>query len=161
MNVFLGIGANLGNRAENLKDSVLRIEKYIGPVLGSSSVFETEPWGFETYDQFLNMVVKVETKHSPSMLLGEILKIETLLGRVRGEELYSSRLIDIDLLLYEDQIINEKNLIVPHPLMHERKFVLVPLCQIAPEMKHPVMKVTFASLLESCNDKSSCKIYKP
>ena len=161
MNVFLGIGTNLGNRAENLKDSVARIEKYIGTIHESSSVFETEPWGFETNDQFLNMVVKVETKYSPSMILDEILKIESLLGRVRGEDLYSSRVIDIDLLLYEDQIINERNLIVPHPLMHERKFVLVPLCQISPEMKHPVLKVTFASLLESCDDKGSCKIYKP
>jgi 2-amino-4-hydroxy-6-hydroxymethyldihydropteridine diphosphokinase len=157
--VFLGIGTNLGNKAENLSEAIDMIGENIGPVVGSSSVYETEPWGFETKDEFLNMVVKVETKLSSFTIFKNIILIESLLGRRRSENRYSSRVIDIDLLIYEDQIINEKGLIVPHPLMHERKFVLVPLCEIAPDMMHPVLNITFASLLESCKDKSYVRVY--
>lgn len=155
--VFLGIGTNLGNREKNLKEAVERIEESIGPVVKCSSVYATEPWGFQTEDEFLNMVVKVETKLTPSGLLGRILMIESLLGRIRGKQQYSSRVIDIDLLLYADMIIDEKSLKIPHPLMHERKFVLVPLCEIEPEMVHPVLKKSIASLLKSCKDKSKVR----
>jgi len=158
--IFLGIGTNLGNRESNLKEAVAGIKEYIGPVVKSSSVYETEPWGFQTGDVFLNMVLKVETKLTPSGLLGRILMIESLSGRVRGEKHYSSRVIDIDILLYEDMIIDEKSLKIPHPLMHERKFVLVPLCEIGPEVVHPVLNKTFVSLLKSCKDTSKVKIYK-
>jgi 2-amino-4-hydroxy-6-hydroxymethyldihydropteridine diphosphokinase len=99
--VFLGVGTNLGNRERNLKEAVARIEEYIGRVLKSSSVYETEPWGFQSGNEFLNMVVKVETKLIPSVLLERILMIESLLGRVRNEKQYSSRVIDIDILFYE------------------------------------------------------------
>ena len=158
--VFLGIGTNLGDRTANLKVAVARIEEYIGPVLKASSVFETEPWGFETKDEFLNMVVKVETKLSPSRILQDLLLIESLFGRVRGEKRNSSRVIDLDIILYEDWIIDEIGLKIPHPLMHERRFVLVPLCEIAPELIHPVLNSTFISLLNSCKDKSEVKKYK-
>jgi 2-amino-4-hydroxy-6-hydroxymethyldihydropteridine diphosphokinase len=157
--VFLGIGTNLGNRGNNLKEAVARIAENIGPIMKSSSVYETEPWGFQASDEFLNMVVMVETKLTPSGLLGRILMIETLLGRVRDEKQYTSRVIDIDILFYEDQIIDEKSLKIPHPLMHERRFVLVPLCEIDPEMVHPVLKKTVASLLKTCKDKSKVKKY--
>jgi len=130
--VFLGIGTNLGNKESNLEQAVARIKEYIGPVLKSSAIYETEPWGFQAKDEFLNMVVKVETDLAPSGLLGRILMIESLLGMVRVKEQYSSRLIDIDILLFEDMIVNEESLKIPHPLLHERKFVLVPLCEIAP-----------------------------
>jgi len=155
--VFLGIGTNLGNRESNLKEAVARIEEYIGPIMKSSSVYETEPWGFKTENEFLNMVVKVETKLTPSGLLGRILMIESLSGRVRGDKQYTSRVIDIDLLLYENMIIDEESLKIPHPLMHERRFVLVPLCEIESQMIHPVLNKSIASLLESCKDKSKVK----
>src|SRR5450759_4493849 len=155
--VFLGIGTNLGNRESNLKEAVARIEEYIGKVTRSSSVYETEPWGFQAEDEFLNMVVKVETKLTPSGLLGRILMIESLLGRVRSEKQYSSRVIDIYILLYEDLVIDEENLKIPHPLLHERKFVLVPLCEIESELVHPVLNKSVATLLESCLDKSKVK----
>lgn len=158
--VFLGIGTNLGKREINLKEAVAMIEEYIGPVEKSSSVYETEPWGFQSRDEFLNIVVIVETNLTPSGLLERILKVESMLGRVRGEKQYSSRVIDIDILLYEDLIIDRKSLKIPHQLMHERKFVLIPLCEIAPEMVHPVLKKSFASLLELCNDKSKVKKYR-
>ena len=157
--VFLGIGTNLGNKEGNLEQAVARIEEYIGPVLESSSIYETEPWGFQAKDEFLNVVVKVETELPPSGLLGRILMIESLLGRVRGKKQYSSRLIDIDILLYEDLIVDEESLKIPHPLLHERKFVLIPLCEIASEMIHPVLKKSFADLLELCDDKSKVLLH--
>jgi 2-amino-4-hydroxy-6-hydroxymethyldihydropteridine diphosphokinase len=158
--VFLGIGTNLGNRESNLEQAIARIEEYIGRILKSSSIYETEPWGFQAKDEFLNMVVKVETTLTPSGLLGKILMIESLLGRVRGQKRYTSRLIDIDILLYVDLIVNEESLKIPHPLFHERKFVLVPLCEIASEMIHPVLKKSIADLLEICKDTSNVKRYK-
>lgn len=157
--IFLGIGTNLGNRKDNLEQAVKRIEEHIGPVLKSSSVYETEPWGFQTENQFLNMVIQVGTRLTPSGLLGRVLMVEALSGRVRGRERYSSRIIDIDILLYEDMIIDEESLKIPHPLMTDRKFVLVPLCEIASEMMHPVVKKTFGELLEMCVDKSEVKKY--
>jgi 2-amino-4-hydroxy-6-hydroxymethyldihydropteridine diphosphokinase len=159
-NVFLGIGTNLGSRGSNLEQAVAGIEKYIGPVLSSSSIYETEPWGFKAKDEFLNLVIKVETELTPSGLLGKILMIESLLGRVRSEERYSSRLIDIDILLYEDKIIEEESLKIPHPLLQHRRFVLVPLCELASEMIHPVLKKTIGELLELCEDRSKVKKYK-
>ena|SRR5664279_2276057 len=157
--IYLGIGTNLGNREENLGQAVTRIEEYIGPVLKSSSIYETSPWGFESNEEFLNMVVKVETKLIPSGLLGRLLMIESLLGRVRGEKHYSSRLIDIDILLYGDLIVEEESLTIPHPLLHERKFVMVPLCEIAPDIIHPVFGKTLGELLEECKDDSEVKKY--
>ena len=157
--VFLGIGTNLGNKESNLEQAVARIKEYIGPVLKSSAIYETEPWGFQAKDEFLNMVVKVETNLTPSGLLGRILMIESLLGRVRGEKQYSSRLIDIDILLFEDMIVNKESLKIPHPLLHERKFVLVPLCEIASEFIHPVLKKSIADLLKICEDQSDVKKY--
>jgi 2-amino-4-hydroxy-6-hydroxymethyldihydropteridine diphosphokinase len=156
--VFLGIGTNLGERETNLKECVASIEKNIGPVLKCSSIYETEPWGFKSDNQFLNMVVLAETKLSPSGVMGASLMIESFLGRIRTGKQYSSRIIDIDILLYDNIIIDEVSLKIPHPLMHERKFVLVPLCELDPDLVHPVLGKTFSTLLESCVDK--CKIWK-
>ena len=158
--VFLGIGSNLGNRENNLEQAVARIEEHIGQVLKSSSIYITEPWGFKAEEEFLNIVVKIGTKLTPSGILGRILMIESLLGRVRDRKKYSSRLIDIDILLYEDKIVEEEILKIPHPLLHKRKFVLVPLCEIEPELIHPVLKKSLADLLASCEDKSEVKKYK-
>jgi 2-amino-4-hydroxy-6-hydroxymethyldihydropteridine diphosphokinase len=156
--VFLG--TNLGDRESNLKEAITMIGESIGVVLSSSSVYETEPWGFQSENEFLNMVVQVRTYLKPSGLLGRILMLEAQLGRLRGEKHYSSRIIDIDILLYDNKIIDEISLKIPHPLIQERKFVLVPLCEIAPEEVHPVLKKTFVSLLKECKDESEVKMYK-
>jgi 2-amino-4-hydroxy-6-hydroxymethyldihydropteridine diphosphokinase len=155
--VFLGIGTNLNKRESNINEAVARIEEYIGKIVASSSVYETEPWGFQSENEFLNMVVKLETNLSPSGLLGRILMIESLLGRVRSDTHYVSRIIDLDILFYDNIIINEISLKIPHPLMQERMFVLVPLCEIEPDYVHPVFNQTIASLLEKCKDKSKVR----
>jgi len=155
--VFLGIGTNLGDRPANLKEAVSQIGEIIGRVTKSSSVYETEPWGFEAEEQFYNMVVEAETALSPSGVLGAILMIEAKLGRLRNEKQYSSRSIDIDILFYNDLVMNEEALKIPHPHLHKRKFVLVPMCEIASGFVHPVMNKTIADLLETCQDISNIR----
>lgn len=159
--VFLGIGSNLGKREKNIREAVEKIMEFIGPVINSSSLYETEPWGFRSENEFLNMVVEVDTNLKPSGLLGRLLIIESLLGRTRGENKYTSRLIDIDILLYNNKVMDNKVLVIPHPLMHERNFVLIPLCEIAPDMIHPVMKKTISELLKDCPDKSKIRLHDP
>jgi 2-amino-4-hydroxy-6-hydroxymethyldihydropteridine diphosphokinase len=153
--VFLGLGANLGDRELNLQTALENIRENIGKVVLLSSVYETEPWGFSSDDQFLNMVTEVETKLNPSGLLGRILMIEANMGRLRSGNIYASRQIDIDILLYGNKILETKSLVIPHPKLHERKFVLVPLCEIAPDFVHPVLNKDIKTLLKECTDYSN------
>jgi 2-amino-4-hydroxy-6-hydroxymethyldihydropteridine diphosphokinase len=154
--VFLGIGTNQGERERNLSKALGMIRENIGGISAYSSVYESEPWGFESEEKFLNMVVKVKTSFTPQSLLGKTKWIESVLGRTRKEKQYSSRVIDIDILIYGDQVIDLANLKIPHPRITERRFVLVPLCEIDPELMHPVFKETVSTLLESCTD--ACKV---
>jgi 2-amino-4-hydroxy-6-hydroxymethyldihydropteridine diphosphokinase len=149
---FLGIGSNLGKREDNLRIAIGRIVEETGRIEAVSSVYETEPWGFETDNLFLNMVVKVETSLEPQALLEALLRIEKSMGRRRDKEFYSSRIIDIDILFYDDIILNENYLKIPHPHLHERRFVLEPLAEIAPDFIHPVFNKKVSSLLELCKD---------
>jgi 2-amino-4-hydroxy-6-hydroxymethyldihydropteridine diphosphokinase len=155
--VFLGLGTNMGDRDANLREAISRIGENIGSVSKASSLFETEPWGFESRNRFLNMVAEVETRLTPSGVLGAILMIEAQLGRIRGGKQYSSRVIDIDILFYDDLILDGITLKIPHPLMHKRNFVMVPLNEIAPDLIHPVLKKSVGSLLNCCEDLGSVR----
>ena len=149
--IYLSLGTNLGNRQLNLNKSMELIEMKVGKIIKQSSVYQTKAWGVKDQPDFLNMVLEVETKFSPQFVLTTILSIETEMGRIRERKWYT-RLIDIDLLFYEDLIIKESNLIVPHPYLQDRNFVLAPLMEIAPSLVHPVIKKTIEQLVEECRD---------
>jgi len=152
--VFLGIGTNLGEREENLRKAIKLIEEHIGNITEESSVYETEPWGFQSETSFFNMVIKIETNLTPSGLLGRILMIEAMMGRLREGQGYKSRIIDIDILFFGNRIFENKILKIPHPRIQERRFVLVPLSEIAADLLHPVFKKSIQELLQECKDKS-------
>lgn len=145
--VFIGIGSNLGDRQSFLDESIVRIGCYAGEITGRSSVIETEPWGFESATPFLNMAVRIETDLSPADLLSQLLDIETGMGRIRRGKGYESRVIDLDILFYDDLVINNKDLVIPHPLLHKRLFVLKPLAELTPDLVHPVLNRSISELL--------------
>lgn len=157
--VFLGLGSNSGDRPNNLAEAVKKIRSVEMEVLSVSPVYETEPWGFRSESKFLNMVVKISTGITPEELLVKISGIERELGRIRKLEHYSDRPIDIDILLYGDLILKKKDLVIPHPLIEERRFVLVPLCDLLPEGVHPLLNKTYSELLKDCRDKGDVKFY--
>jgi 2-amino-4-hydroxy-6-hydroxymethyldihydropteridine diphosphokinase len=151
--VYLLIGGNTGNRMKYLKSAVEMIARGIGKVIRMSSVYETEPFGFNAKKQFFNMCVLVETELSPRRILEVISEIETSLGRKRMTEKYVSRTIDIDILFYDDVILNEPFLIIPHPELHKRNFALIPMAEVGPEFIHPVFGKTITRLLEESTDR--------
>jgi 2-amino-4-hydroxy-6-hydroxymethyldihydropteridine diphosphokinase len=151
--IFLGLGSNLGDREDYLNKALELIDKKIGMISTRSKIYETEPWGFKSENLFLNMVIQAHTKLKPFDLMDKIRKIEDQLGRIRNSKQYVSRTIDIDILLYSNLVMNKHGLIIPHPLIQDRRFVLVPLCEIAHKMIHPVIGKSFDQLLEECDDK--------
>jgi 2-amino-4-hydroxy-6-hydroxymethyldihydropteridine diphosphokinase len=131
--VYLGLGSNLGNREENIRKAILLIGEKVGTVLRQSSLIETEPWGFESENSFLNGVILVETTFTPRQTLKATQKIERELGRKRKSDSlkkYADRPIDLDILLYDDLTIDEPDLKIPHPLMEQSDFVMIPLREI-------------------------------
>ena len=146
--VYVGLGTNLGDKEQNLRDAVQKIEEQIGKVVSLSAFYVTAPWGFASENSFLNAAACVDTDLSPLEVLRETQLIERELGRTKKsvDGVYSDRLIDIDLLLYGDKILQDERLSLPHPLMAERKFVLEPLAEIAPDVVHPVLHKTIRDL---------------
>jgi 2-amino-4-hydroxy-6-hydroxymethyldihydropteridine diphosphokinase len=145
--IYLSIGTNLGNKSQNLNDAIAELSFKVGNLLKVSGFYETEPWGFESKHRFLNAVVLLDTRLLPLQLLAETQQIERNLGRVsKTEDIYSDRLIDIDILLYDNLIVDLPQLKIPHPLMTERDFVIRPLLQIAPDLVHPVTGAGFSDL---------------
>ena len=136
--VYLSLGTNLGDKERNLVSAITEIERRIGPVRAQSAFLSTEPWGFESENTFLNAAVRVETELTPLALLDETQQIERDMGRTQkstntSHPIYHDRIIDIDILLYDDLHIKTRRLTIPHPLMYERDFVLIPLREILPQ----------------------------
>lgn len=148
---FLLTGGNLGAREKNLSTAAELLEKYCGKIVRSSSIYETAAWGKTDQPNFLNQVIEIETKLDPEQLMQEILKIEHEMGRVRKEK-YGPRIIDIDILFFNDETIQQQDLTIPHPQLQNRRFVLIPLKEIAPDLRHPVLHKTISELLENCTD---------
>ena len=155
---YLLLGSNIEPRLDFLSSSIDRINLEIGDVVRMSSVYESEAVGFESSDLFLNQVVVVNTSFNANDILKNILNIEKELGRTRVKGVYTSRTIDIDILYFNDKIINSKELMVPHPRMHTRLFTLLPLVEIDAERVHPVLNKDHISLLNECND--NCNVRK-
>ncbi|MFC0878168.1 2-amino-4-hydroxy-6-hydroxymethyldihydropteridine diphosphokinase [Saccharicrinis sp. FJH2] len=158
--VTLVTGGNVGNRYYSLSEAQREIEEKIGDVLVSSSYYESEPWGFDSDLPFINQALIVSTKLAPYDILSEIKDIETAIGRTsksfNGE--YTDRVVDIDIIFYDNLIMfDDPELIIPHPHMHKRRFVLEPLNEIASQMVHPTKKVSVAALLHACIDTN--KVY--
>lgn len=128
----MGLGSNLGNRKRNMLDAVTLLNEYVGEVVSSSSYYESEPWGFDSPNKFINMCVRVSTPLSPDQLLAATQRVERLLGRTEKSRhgIYEDRIIDIDILLFDDVHVDDPNLTIPHPQMYERDFVMVPLREV-------------------------------
>lgn len=145
--IYLGLGSNLGDKETNLLQAIEQIEKQIGSIMARSVFFVSEPWGFDSGNTFLNACVAVDTTFSPTTCLRCIKSIETALGRPeRASGEYKDRVIDLDILFYDDLVLENSDLTIPHPLLHLRNFVLTPLAEIAPDLIHPVFKKTIREL---------------
>ena len=151
--VYLGLGTNIGNRRGNLVKAAALLAERVGDILALSGFMETEPWGFESENLFLNAAIKMETPLTPDELLSATQAIEREMGREKKSDgTYHDRVIDIDILLYDNRVIEQPGLIVPHPLMQERLFVMAPLAEIAPFERHPFLGRTFMELADSLRD---------
>lgn len=148
---YLLIGGNMGDRMSYLSQAKKAIEKQCGKIVKQSAIYETEAWGITNQEKFLNQALAVQTNLPAAELLNAILKIEEDLGRKRKIK-YGPRLIDIDILLFNDDVINVHNLQIPHPEIQNRRFALQCLADIAPEKVHPVFRKTISQLLAECTD---------
>ena len=156
MNVtYLCLGGNMGDRESALNHALLEINKSIGKVTSQSGIYETEAWGVENQQAYLNQCIRIETNLDALSLIESLLNIEKKRGRKRSDlPVYEPRTIDIDILFYNNEIINESTLLVPHPRLHLRKFVLIPLNEIASNYLHPLLNKTIFNLLSECEDTS-------
>lgn len=155
--VYLLIGGNLGDRLKLLKEARRRIERHIGKIRQESSIYETAAWGFEAENDFLNQVLVVKTDLKPLEVLDKCQEIEYKLDRVRTGSGYQSRTMDIDILFYNDEIIQNERLTIPHPKLHLRRFTLEPLVEISPEYIHPVFKRSIKKILDESKDDAEVK----
>ncbi|MEO5948526.1 MAG: 2-amino-4-hydroxy-6-hydroxymethyldihydropteridine diphosphokinase [Chitinophagaceae bacterium] len=155
---YLLTGGNMGDREKNLLAAILHINKDCGLITNSSSLYETAAWGNTAQPAFLNQALEIETELTARQLMRRILKVEKMMGRTRKEK-YGPRLIDIDILLYGDEIHNYELLKLPHPEMQNRRFALLPLKEIAPDIVHPVLQKSIIELLQECKDQLAVKKY--
>ena len=158
--IYLLLGSNLNDREKNLLLAIKKINEQVGSVLAVSSLYATQPWGVSDQGEFLNQVIEIESDYAAEELLQKLLLIETEIGRKR-ESHWGPRIIDIDILFYGKEILSKKNLVIPHPGMIDRRFTLVPLCEIAPNFMHPQFLKKCEQLLLECTDPLAVKLYVP
>ena len=157
--IYLLLGGNLGNRTLYLQQARESITEQVGSIIQASALYETAAWGKTDQPAFLNQVLEVVTKLSPEQVLQSINAIEQDLGRIRQEH-WGARVIDIDILFYDDLVQQTQRLTIPHPQLHLRRFTLLPLQEIVPELVHPVLQQTINELLAKCPDMLEAKMYK-
>ena len=152
-------GSNMGDKNEIFAQACLFINNRCGRIVAVSSAYESEPWGFEAEEWFMNRLITVETELEPEEIMQQLLGIEAELGRVRHPETdgYTSRTADLDILYYGSRIVVTGSLVVPHPRLHQRRFALLPLCEMVPQFVHPAFKLTQTELLERCPDTSEVR----
>ncbi len=157
--VYLSLGSNLGDKTRNLQMAKYEIAAQIGRIVKTGNLYETEPWGFENEHWFLNTVIEIETKLNEIETLKKCLLIEKKMGRVRNavKNVYIARIIDIDILFFDNQIINLPELNIPHPHIQNRNFVLYPMADIAAEFIHPKLNKSIKDLLKECKDTTQIK----
>jgi 2-amino-4-hydroxy-6-hydroxymethyldihydropteridine diphosphokinase len=148
---YLGIGSNMGNRQAMLNEAIWLTDQELGEVQRFSSMYETSAWGNTEQQAFLNQAIKIRTPFSPQWLMQKILQVEKQMGRKRMEK-WGPRSIDIDILFYDQKIQHSQGLVIPHPQLHLRRFVLVPMVEIAPSLKHPILGKNMRQLLMECPD---------
>ena len=154
--VYLALGSNLGDRLANLKEAIAALTPQMN-VKAKSQVYETPPWGYEDQPKFLNQVVRAKTYLEPEQLLKHLKRLEVALGRKESFP-NGPRLIDIDILFYDDLVLKTPALVIPHPRLHERAFVLMPLMDIDPDLVHPVSKKSVREMMALCNSKGIEKV---
>lgn len=157
--IYIGLGSNIGDRQSHLAYARAQISERIGPIVQASSIYRTAPWGKTDQADFLNQVVAINTDLGPFRVLHHILEIEQARGRLR-EEKWGSRTLDLDLLFYSNYRIHTRELVIPHPELAQRNFVLVPLSEIAPNFIHPVLHIPLSDLLAESKDQGGVKIEK-
>jgi 2-amino-4-hydroxy-6-hydroxymethyldihydropteridine diphosphokinase len=159
--VYISIGTNMGDREQNLSDCTALVSERIGKIVKESSIYETEPWGFEADQDFLNMVLKIDSQiNDPLLLLKKLKGIEGDLGR--GPKIgsaYQSRMIDLDILFFGEMFFENEELQIPHPRLQDRNFVLAPLFEISPDWQHGKFKQSISDLYKECKDVQQVKIY--
>lgn len=154
--VYFSIGSNKGNRSQLINEAIDKIDISVGRVELKSSIYETQSWGFKS-NNFYNVCLLIESSLSVESIFNKILKIEKDMGRLKSGNKYSDRCIDIDILFVEEIIVNNKNLIIPHPRLHLRKFVLTPMLDIAPDLIHPILNKSIKQLELECDDNDQPK----
>lgn len=150
--VYFSIGSNKGNRSGLINEAIDKIDIIIGKVVLKSSIYETKSWGFNS-NNFYNICILLESTLTPELILNKILTIEKDMGRLKTTDQYSDRFIDIDILFFDNMIVNSKSLEIPHPRIQLRKFVLTPMLELTPDLIHPILNKSIRQLELECVDK--------
>lgn len=155
------LGTNLGDRISFLEETKRQISQNIGSILSKSHIYESASWGYKSANYFLNQVVIVDSKYTPLDIFLKTQKIEQHLGKTSNSKVkYSDRPIDIDILFFDNQIVNKENLCIPHPEIQNRRFTLIPLCDVLSNYKHPILNKNMEQLLDNCKDQIEPTLYR-